>query len=248
MSTDIRTLEGYTLRSWPALETHVYDGWMLRFAEGYTRRSNSTSPLDPSSLDVDAKIAYVEGMYLARGLTPRFKLTPDVNPPELDSILEAHGYVLEVASKMMKADLSDFTHIQDANVVIEHTADGRWFDLFCQLNPSYAPFRQTMTRLIAQAAGEKYFATVMHDDMIAAVGLGVREGEYVGLYDIVTAENLRGRGFGKQLVRSLLAQAVEDGAKVGYLQVMSNNTPAIKLYTGMGYIEAYPYWYRSKQV
>ena len=33
----IRLIEELSLNAWPALQTVLYDGWVLRFADGYTR-------------------------------------------------------------------------------------------------------------------------------------------------------------------------------------------------------------------
>ena len=40
-----RELEELALTTWPALQQWLYDGWVVRFAGGHTRRANSVTPL-----------------------------------------------------------------------------------------------------------------------------------------------------------------------------------------------------------
>jgi len=41
----IRSVEERSLNAWPSLHQMLYDGWVLRFSNGYTRRANSVSPI-----------------------------------------------------------------------------------------------------------------------------------------------------------------------------------------------------------
>ena len=77
-----------------------------------------------------------------------------------------------------------------------------------------------------------------------AVGLGVAENGFVGLFDLVTDEKFRNRGFGKELVLNLIEWGKQNGAQRAYLQVMLNNAPALHLYEKLGFREVYQYWYR----
>ncbi len=81
----IRTIEELSMGAWPALETFVSDGWVLRFSEGYTRRANSVHPLSRGTRRLATKIEEAERLYRERGLTPIFKLTPDSQPPGLEA-------------------------------------------------------------------------------------------------------------------------------------------------------------------
>jgi ribosomal protein S18 acetylase RimI-like enzyme len=81
---------------------------------------------------------------------------------------------------------------------------------------------------------------------VLACGLGVLQSGYIGLFDIVTDEALRGRGYGRQVVESILAWGKQNGAQMAYLQVMLNNPPALHLYEKTGFVEKYQYWYRIK--
>jgi GNAT superfamily N-acetyltransferase len=88
------------------------------------------------------------------------------------------------------------------------------------------------------------FATLSRYRQIVACGLGVLEGESVGLYDIVTDPNRRRKGFSYALILNMLHWAKQNGATQAYLSVEANNSPALGLYAKLGFTEVYRYWYR----
>jgi N-acetylglutamate synthase len=242
---DILTLEEKTYRAWAALETELYDGWVLRCANGYTGRANSVNPIYPSTLDVVEKINYCERWYQQRAVRLRFRLNEAAQPPELDTVLESAGYARHDDSLVMSIDLSS-VKLSYGDVQIEADASEVWLANFCHLHPTHAPHLNTMRQLLAKIEPQKYFATLLVDDEPVAMGVGVRDERHVGLFDIITRTDRRGQGFGKRLVGSLLAQAKADGAEIGYLQVAAQNAPALRLYEGFGFRLAYRYWYRSR--
>jgi hypothetical protein len=73
-------IEGVCLKAWPALHEKAIDGWLLRFAHGLTRRSNSANP-QHSTLDTsDALIASSESEYGERGLPVYFRIPSIIGP------------------------------------------------------------------------------------------------------------------------------------------------------------------------
>src|SRR5262245_52204411 len=105
MSSNIRHLEEISLNAWPALQTIVYDGWLLRFAGGYTRRANSVNPLYPGALDPAEKIGRCEAVYAAQGQDTVFKLTDAAEPADLDTLLARRGYRREAPTSVQTVDL-----------------------------------------------------------------------------------------------------------------------------------------------
>ena len=81
----IQQIEEASMNAWPALQTKVYDGWILRFTNGYTRRANSVNPLYPSKIDLKRKIEYCQRLYEQKNLPTIFKITESVYPHNLDS-------------------------------------------------------------------------------------------------------------------------------------------------------------------
>jgi ribosomal protein S18 acetylase RimI-like enzyme len=85
------------------------------------------------------------------------------------------------------------------------------------------------------------------DGHAIAAGQVVVEGDLAGLYDIVTAPSERGRGHGRAISRQLLAAAHAMGARTAYLQVDAGNTAARRIYSALGFVDRYAYWYRRPE-
>lgn len=245
----IRDIEELSLNAWPSLQTTYYDGWILRFANGYTRRANSINPLYPSTVALAEKVACCEELYAARHLATIFKICPSVMPPDLDTRLEAAGYAQNALTSVQTVSLTDANlstlHTGFQSQLLWHLTDG-WVDDFCRLSKVEAKHRATMTLMLRAISGLSCYAMLKEGTNTVAVGLAVVERKHVGLFDIVTAETYRRRGYARQLILDLLLWAKQQEATTAYLQVMFNNTPALRLYEGIGFREIYQYWYRVK--
>jgi hypothetical protein len=77
--TLIRTLEELSLNALPCLQQILDDGWVLRFAEGYTERANSVTPLylgtENLTENLTEKIKRCETVYRSWNLRSIFRLT-----------------------------------------------------------------------------------------------------------------------------------------------------------------------------
>ena len=59
----IHTIEELSMNAWPTMQTMLYDGWVLRSADGYIKHANSVYPLYPSELNLDVKILVEEARF-----------------------------------------------------------------------------------------------------------------------------------------------------------------------------------------
>ena len=80
-----RFLEEVSLSAWPALQTVLVDGWVVRFSNGFGRRANSVNPLYPSVRSFEANLAECEALYARRDQRVVFKISPAAQPPGLDA-------------------------------------------------------------------------------------------------------------------------------------------------------------------
>ncbi|MEF2967706.1 GNAT family N-acetyltransferase [Paenibacillus sp. M1] len=244
---DYKMIEELALNNWPALTTLLYDGWVLRFAEGYTKRSNSVSPLYGSGSDLELKIGACEKIYAEQGIRIAFKITPFVQPEHLDAVLERKGYSLIDETSMQTLALDNLSEPRLKDVRITGEAGGEWLDAYARMGRLTPAQLATAQRMFANIKTKAGYMAQYHNGHIVSCGLGVVERDYIGLYGIMTDAEYRNRGFGEQMILNLLQWGKANGANHSYLAVVANNAPAQALYAKIGYKEVYRHWYRVKE-
>jgi ribosomal protein S18 acetylase RimI-like enzyme len=242
----IRFLEELSLSALPALETVFLDGWVLRFSNDYTRRANSINPLYPGARPLDDNLRDGEALYRRRGQRVVFKLTPAGLPEGLDQVLAERGYAHEAATSVQTLDLAARAAPALGPTTLSEKLTDDWLSAVYVLNAIPERHQATLRQMLSRLAPQACFASLSVDDQVVSMGLGVLQAGWLGLYDIVTRPEQRGRGHARQLIGDLLAWAVSQGAHSAYLQVMKNNAQALRLYKRLGYTEQYQYWYRVK--
>ncbi len=247
-NVDIQKMEELSMNAFPSLQTQLLDGWILRFSNGYAKRANSINPLYNSQADIKQKIETCENVYQRKGLKVIYKLTTQVFPDELDKILEQRGYNLTGVTSVQLLSLEERETFLSNKALIYNQLDETWFTNFCELNHIDDIDQQTLKQMLRNINADVcYVCLINNKSEILACGMGVLEEEWIGLYDIVTSEKHRNKGYGIELVSSILNWGKMHGAKKAYLQVMLNNTSAIGLYAKLGFSEVYKYWYRIKK-
>jgi len=106
-----------------------------------------------------------------------------------------------------------------------------------------------LPRLVERAASyplPQIGALVRRDEEVVACGLAKIEDDHVGLFAVHTAPASRGQGLARAVVGRLLAESLQRGARIAYLQVTVQNAPALALYGRFGFEDAYDYWYRAR--
>lgn len=142
MDSRYRFLEEYSINHWPSLSTLMFDGWVLRFTDGYTRRANSISPLYPAgrgasaetSMDVIEKIRQCERIYAENRLPTIFKITPGVHPAHLDRVLEERGYSLADTCCVLTLHWEQLPEPEPAAVTIDEGDGSEWMAHFCAIS------------------------------------------------------------------------------------------------------------------
>jgi GNAT superfamily N-acetyltransferase len=214
-TADIRNLEHAAALAWPGVEQEWLGGWLLRFGHSSTRRANSAVPLDVTS---GYDIGMIVDWYEARGVAPLIA-APDRLlrvPPGIATEAENH-----VMTKELEAERS-------SGVNIASRPDDGWLLLYRRDVP--------VDVLTAVIDGEVAFATVAGAGVGRAAVTAAPNGEtWVGLSAVRVAEPARGRGVARELCAALLGWGAKHGARRAYVQVLTDNPAATRLFESMGF-------------
>ena len=247
-----RRVEEASLNAWPALQQVLLDGWVLRFSKGFTRRANSVTPVYPSTQPPLPKVRYCENLYAREGLPTLFRLT-SLGDAALDRVLADRGYESDGRTRVLHRPFETGTFAPGPGFAL--VAVGSFLDTYAELSGLRGHLEgdgldpETAVNLhgsvLRAIRAETVFGVLADGGEPVACGMAVVEGELAGLFDIVTGPAVRRRGYGRLLVRSLLAHAAAMGATRAYLQVVADNSPALALYGDLGFEPLYEYWYRA---
>lgn len=242
MTDSMLELEQVALNAWAPFQQIFFDGWVLRFANGYTKRANSANLCAPIETDPAALADYVETQYRGRNQMPIFRIIEHPLARRVDEYLAQRNYAMLDRTHVMTCPVQDFRG-QEIDVQIHTLDEDAWLTHYTALTEvQTAPraHRQILQNIIPT----HWFATVEARDSTVACGLGILDRGYFGFFDIITARAARRQGYATRLLAGLVKYAKENGAHTLYLQVVERNMPARQLYQKLGFTDAYSYWYR----
>lgn len=240
-----RRLEELSLNASGALQSLLYDGWLLGYRKGPTKRLRCVNPVHRSTLPLAEKVAHCIAFYRQCGLPVLFRLLPFSQPRDLDAHLERAGFTQFEPSLVQVLDFADLRTPATPACAVEVVDVATWVEATARLfdaAPEDLPaLRERARSYPLPQAG----ALIRSDGEVVAGGLVKLEAGAAGIFALATAPALRGRGLGRAVVAALLAEARRRGAARAYLQVTAANAAALALYARFGFGTAYDYWYRA---
>lgn len=242
---EVEEIEDLSLNAWPSWQMELYDGWILRYSRYYTHRTNSVEQVGSSTLPLDEKVAYCEGVYRRWGTPSVFKVAP-TGDPALPGLLEARGYHEEHATTVMVRELGDVPLGFEADPAVPLTVEGRvgyaWMDgLFALKHLEDVELRAIVPSMYAAIPKDEVAVSVRMGGHVVATGLGILDRDYVGVYAIHVDEAHRRRHIASRVVSTILREGRRHGARRAYLQVVSANVGARSLYASLGFEALYDY-------
>jgi GNAT superfamily N-acetyltransferase len=243
MTPDPRRLEELGLNSSAPPGQLLYDGWLLRLLPGKAKRARSVNAVYPSTLPLEQKIAYCEGLYRANHLPAIFRITPFSEPAGLDAELARREYA-RFDTTAVESTVIEAKHLREAKA--QPLALDAWVDEVGALRNSPREHRAAHLARLQGMPLAMCAVALREGGQIVATGLTIVEGDSAGLFDIITHEGARRQGHARTIVQSLLRRGWDLGARHAYLQVQDDNVAARCLYAQFGFAERYQYWYRGR--
>jgi len=165
-------VENLSLKAWSAFESIDNNGWLLRFADGYTKRVNSVTVLDNVDSDLEAKISDCESKYWSRHQIPIFRLLSFNNPHDLDLKLASRGYRVIDPTLVMGLTLSASARSRNTTTLYQENLHD-WLAIYDNLNPSEKEQSYIHHRILAAIDSETLFASLKQNEKMMACGIGI---------------------------------------------------------------------------
>lgn len=236
--TDRRLLDRLAADAWPALEQVERDGWVLRASYGVTKRANSALPRDVDLAALDDVLPRITSFYAEREL-PALAMVGD---PALDAELDARGWRREAETVVLAGP----TPRGGAGVDVDDAPTTAWLDCWWAVDGRGGDAELDVARrILAAVEAPVGYARVQVDGEVVAVGRGVTQEGWLGVFGMAVLPHARRRGLATAVLRALGDWAAQHGACSTYLQVHSANDAALRLYDSVGLAPASRYAYRS---
>lgn len=139
------------MNAWPALQTLLYDGWVLRLADGYIKRANSINPLCSSTGQVEEKIQVCDRLYRYHCLPVVFKMTTSISPANLDEILAGRGYRWDSPTSVQILDLAGLDRPSSDGSEIDEVLSERWLGDFFKMSQTDERHKPTLRHMLSNA-------------------------------------------------------------------------------------------------
>lgn len=241
MSPSVLSIETAMLSSWPSISSAIDGTWIARLARGYTRRSNSVNFLDPDDGENAAeRIGRMVDLYLLNSREPVFRITPLTSPAVVDE-LDRQDFQREGDTHVLAMALAPFAEV-DARAY--DATDRNWLEAVGDLAGMDKRPRELMGLIVGLIACRQAGLLIRDGtgEPVAAA-LAVVAGGIGCFHNVVVRPDRRGKGFGRAIMHAALNWTFEAGARHAAIQVVAENTPAVRLYRSLGFEDAYDYHY-----
>jgi ribosomal protein S18 acetylase RimI-like enzyme len=221
--------------------------WLLRAADGYTRRANSMVPSAPpwesalwTESSIDDDIAEADRFYQSRSLPTIISLPiPLFN--DVASSLYERGWKSNL-------DLSVMVRVSRDKVITENT--------FSDIQSATTPSTEWITahgrelgsqgEQVLLSGNPLFLSYAKSEEVVGIARVGFAQ-SWSALGALRVNSDLRRQGIARALVECAINSANERGYPFMFLQVDRHNQPAIALYESLGFAEHHRNIYLSRE-
>jgi hypothetical protein len=164
-------LESRLLNAWPSFDYQLYDGWVLRLANGYSKRANSATPFRPDIGLDDELLDYMIARFVEANVRPTFRLN-GVEAPDADALLKQRGFKEIEPTHVLTAPIRNGDCEADPEVSLEPQVSKRWVRAAAESYGGDKSDDETLMRIVSRIRQKAAFATLSLDDRPVAWGLG----------------------------------------------------------------------------
>jgi ribosomal protein S18 acetylase RimI-like enzyme len=240
----VRRYEAAGFRAWPAASVQ-YDGtWAIRLTAGHpAKRLNSVNPLDPSDTGrLDERIARAAQRFEAYARPLTFRISP-LSGAALEGHLDDKGWSRFDESLIMRRPLSDRA-IDRALDQIPLRDVARFVNAAIRIGNLEPELKPGLSKIIGSIEPRAGLFVLEQGGQPVTTAICVQDGDLAGLFEIATAAEERGKGYGRRTILSALKWARSHGARHAWMQVQADNEAALSVYRALGFAELYRYHYR----
>ncbi len=245
----VRACEERIVNCWPAVATMLFEGFVVRFANGYSGRANSATPIEAGADLPDETLSTIEGLYRDANLPSVVRVTP-LAAPGLEARLIARGYRIRDESFGQIALLdndrgtvgfSDRQGSKDLSIRIDPNPGEAWLAGVGRLQEGAKRNSAHLEAIVGRIRVPSGFATLFDGETPMGHAMIAIDRRMAEIGSVIIAPDCRGQGAGRTLIAALLAFARDAGAHSAFLQVETSNERALRLYRSFGFREAYRY-------
>ena len=176
-----------------------------------------------------------------------------------DSLSSEEAQVLSSGSPTGEDGAQENNILAKTEIRLSHEIDDNWLEAFLTLEGKDKDICPETARAMLNAIRKPVYCAALYENEIShgsnadcgrivGCGLGVVEDNKIGIYDIRVESSFRQNGIGARICRAIMEEGKKEGAQKAFLHVSATNRPAVRLYQGLGFEEAYTYWYRVHTV
>ena len=176
-----------------------------------------------------------------------------------DSLSSEEAQALPSGSPTGEDDAQENNIPVKTEIRLSREIDDNWLEAFLTLEGMDKDICPETARTMLNAIRKPVYCAALYENEIShgskadcgrivGCGLGVVEDNKIGIYDIRVESSFRQNGIGARICRAIMDEGKKEGAQKAFLHVSASNRPAVRLYQGLGFEEAYTYWYRVHTV